>query len=79
MAWYTHLTIGRTKSDGTIHGIYGTIHDSFRISDCVYQGKWNPGAKNHYYHGQFEKNIPITIYNGPYEIDEILVEGNWKT
>ncbi len=43
------------------------------------QGKWNSGAMNHYYHGQFEKNIPIAIYDGPYEIDEILVEGNWRT
>jgi len=72
MAWWTHLNIGRTKPDGT-------IHDSFRISDCVYQGRWNSGAKNPYYHGQFERNMPIAIYDGPYEIDEILVEGNWRT
>jgi hypothetical protein len=42
------------------------------------RGKWNAGPKNSYYHGQFEKTIPIAIYSGPWAIDEILVEGNWK-
>lgn len=42
------------------------------------RGEWDFGPKSSYYHGQFEKNIPIALYDTPFEIDEILVEGNWK-
>jgi len=49
MAWYTHLNIGRTKPDGT-------IHDFFRIFDCIYQGQWNKPLT---YRGQWYKGRPL--------------------